>query len=69
MRAKRDSVDRLVRCSLCHKTKGDHKAVSLHCPVGMKTRVGYVQFSATDTYTPNNKAHFSEVSDSERRIK
>jgi len=42
-----------VRCALCRKPKGIHKAVTLHCPVGMKTRVGYVQFSATETYTSN----------------
>jgi len=47
------SLRRMVRCALCRKAKGLHKAGTLHCPSGMKTRVGYVQFSATDRYTPN----------------
>jgi len=41
----------LERCALCHKSKGFHKADTLHCPSGMKTRVGYIHYSATDRYT------------------
>lgn len=48
-----------VRCVLCKKAKGEHKAGTLHCPVGMKTRVGYVQYSATAVYTPNNNLSIS----------
>jgi len=48
-----DGCQRLTdRCSLCRKEKGRHQSGTLHCPVGPKTRVGYVQFSVTDKYTP-----------------
>jgi hypothetical protein len=44
-----------ARCAICRKEKGKHLAVTLHCPVGIKTRVGYVQFSTTECYTPVKK--------------
>jgi hypothetical protein len=53
--ARNEGFRRMVRCVLCRKTKGLHKAGTLHCPSGMKTRVGYVQYSATDRYTPNDR--------------
>lgn len=40
------------RCKNCGKDKGNHKSITMHCPVGLKGRVGYCQFSATQTYDP-----------------
>jgi len=38
-------------CQHCGKARGDHKAKTLQCPVGMKTRVGYCSYGAT-VYEP-----------------
>lgn len=35
------------RCAHCRKTKGDHKADTLLCPAGSKTRVGYIHYGPT----------------------
>ena len=47
------TVQPLVRCALCRRIKGLHQAGTLNCPQGPKTRVGYVFFSKTNVYTPN----------------
>lgn len=39
------------RCLLCGKVQGNHKSLSLACPVGMKTRVGYIHFHAKQFWT------------------
>lgn len=41
------------KCANCGKDRGDHKAVTLSCPVGDKTRVGYCGFSLTDKFMPD----------------
>ena len=56
MLAKQVSVNRPVRCVLCKKPKGLHLAGSLHCPAGMKTRIGYLQYSPTNVYTLSKRA-------------
>lgn len=39
-------MDSTTVCALCGKRRGNHKAKTLHCPLGMKTRVGYTTFGA-----------------------
>jgi hypothetical protein len=36
-----------TKCIHCKKTKGDHQARTLRCPMGAKTRIGYVAFALT----------------------
>lgn len=43
-----------LKCANCGKEKGYHKGITLHCPVGLKTRVGYLHYHATDTFVPKN---------------
>lgn len=38
------------RCKLCGRERGHHKAETLHCPTGMKTRIGYTSFHPTQTF-------------------
>jgi len=40
------------KCKHCGKDKGSHRAKSLGCPVGMKTRIGYTQYSNEQFYEP-----------------
>lgn len=44
------------KCKHCGKGKGVHKAQSLHCPVGMRTRVGYVQFHNRYTFEEDKRS-------------
>lgn len=39
-------------CVHCKKTKGVHLAKTLHCPVGMRTRIGQISFDKEKVYTP-----------------
>lgn len=39
-----------LKCKNCSGTKGDHQAVTLACPFGKKTRVGYLGWSPTTTF-------------------
>lgn len=41
-----------VICVHCSKERGNHKAVSLHCPDGPRTRIGYLKYHAENTFTP-----------------
>lgn len=47
------------KCKYCGKEKSSHRAKSLNCPLGMKTRIGYTQYSNEQSYEPkqykNNK--------------
>jgi hypothetical protein len=44
------------RCGICGKARGDHKSETLNCPIGSRTRAGYIQFSMRKHYTqhPDN---------------
>lgn len=46
-----------VKCAHCGKARGQHKAVTLHCPEGPRGRIGYTQFHATNTFTPQQRKH------------
>lgn len=39
-------------CAKCGKRRGDHQATSMHCPAGMKGRIGFTAFSATAKFKP-----------------
>jgi hypothetical protein len=32
------------KCALCSRAKNQHRAVSLECPTGKRTPIGYVEF-------------------------
>ncbi len=44
-----------TKCKHCKKEKGLHQAKTLACPVGSKTRIGYICFSQTTTFEPKNE--------------
>ena len=39
-------------CKHCKKSKLVHKATDLACPIGKKTRIGYITFSSDKKYEP-----------------
>lgn len=42
-----------VKCEFCKKSKDEHNAKTLACPIGQKHRVlGYTQYNKTNVYTP-----------------
>lgn len=41
---------KLPKCKHCKKIKGLHQAKTLNCPLGSKTRIGYITFSKTQTF-------------------
>lgn len=43
------------KCALCNKERGAHKAKTLHCPFGTKTKVGYISYHPTDTFVPKKR--------------
>ena len=53
------------KCQKCDKTRGNHRARTLECPTGMKTRIGQVGFSQTDFYEPKvpTKAQLKEFAE------
>jgi hypothetical protein len=40
------NAKKIGKCKFCKKAKGDHQAVTLNCPMGAKTRVGYCAYEA-----------------------
>ena len=40
------------KCALCHKTRGNHNAMTKACPFGRKTRAGYCTFHPVNRFTP-----------------
>ncbi len=43
------------KCKNCGKLRGMHRAKTLECPTGSKTRIGYTSYSNTMTFTPITK--------------
>lgn len=37
-------------CKHCKKQRGYHQAKTLSCPVGSKTRIGYITFHPTQVF-------------------
>jgi len=44
-----------IKCIHCKKYKGMHKAITLQCPDGMKTQIGYLSYHPTNKFTPKVK--------------
>jgi len=42
-------------CKHCRKLRGHHKASTLECPGGSKTRIGYVWFIPNTKFEPREK--------------
>jgi hypothetical protein len=40
------------KCKLCNKERGQHKAKTLECPVGKRTRIGHTTYSSDQTFVP-----------------
>jgi len=38
-------------CTICGKSKWDHQAKTNNCPIGPKTRIGYINFDPNNKYT------------------
>lgn len=49
------SID--IKCIHCGKKKGNHKAISLNCPVGLKTRIGYLMYDKNKIFEPKPHKH------------
>jgi hypothetical protein len=43
------------KCKNCGKIKGEHKGGTLNCPVGRKTRIGYLVYHSTQVFEPVKK--------------
>lgn len=43
------------KCKICGKKRGNHKAITLNCPMGRKSRIGYIMFSDKDVFVPSDK--------------
>lgn len=42
-----------VKCQHCRRERGQHRAHTLECPYGVKTRIGYLMFGPT-VWTPKD---------------
>jgi hypothetical protein len=40
------------KCKICKKRQGQHKAKTLNCPTGTKTRVGYITWHNENVFVP-----------------
>jgi len=38
------------KCKHCGKKKTEHKYRTFECPIGQKTRIGYIGYSSTKRY-------------------
>lgn len=48
-----------MKCKNCYKPEGEHKAVTKNCPVGRKTRVGYINYNFCQVYeAPDKKTEY-----------
>ncbi len=43
------------KCVHCKKAKGQHHAQSFACPVGSKTRIGYIHYSKKTRWEPKER--------------
>lgn len=44
-----------MKCKHCGKNYGDHKAHTLNCPKGRRTRIGYCQFEEKQVFEARPK--------------
>lgn len=40
----------IKKCKHCGKTRGEHNATNNACPMGKKTRIGYIGYHPTNTF-------------------
>jgi len=40
------------KCMHCGRERGQHQAMTFNCAVGMKTRIGFTQFSTSTRFEP-----------------
>lgn len=43
------------KCKHCKKIRGEHKAKTLNCPMGTKTRIGYTSYHQSQVYERQEK--------------
>lgn len=43
------------RCKNCNKERGDHKAKTLECPAGPRTRIGYLRYTPDQFFEAKKK--------------
>ncbi len=53
MQTKYFLITKSNKCKHCKKPKGDHKANTLHCPTGSKSRIGYLSYHTINTFEIN----------------
>lgn len=44
------------KCALCGKDRDYHKATTLHCPEGSKSRIGYTYYHRVNTFIEKKNA-------------
>lgn len=52
------------KCAICGKVMGYHKAHTLNCPKGTKSRIGYTQYHPTNTFKRKPTSLLQFISDS-----
>lgn len=45
-------MDIFKKCKNCGKIKGEHLAGTLNCPIGTKTKIGYLMYHPTQVFKP-----------------
>ena len=43
------------KCKNCGHSHGDHQARTNNCPVGKKSRIGYITYDPTKIFEPKTK--------------
>jgi hypothetical protein len=41
-----------IKCALCKRKKGNHRATTFHCPIGSRGRANSYSFSTTQKFEP-----------------
>lgn len=48
----REAIPYDTKCGLCKRRKGNHKAGTFHCPLGLRGRANTYSFSVTQRFEP-----------------
>lgn len=59
--------DPRVKCARCGKPRGQHKAITLHCPWGMKTRIGYTSYEKDQVFEMRDN-HVPGLTDRQKKL-
>lgn len=49
-------------CSRCGKRRGDHKAITLNCPTGIKSRIGWLSWDKGQVFKEKRRRTTSSES-------